>query len=211
MRARRQRAEEYQDEWGSLQSLVRAAQRRWPRMGMRLHGRGPRGCSTARAARAAQAAEWARPARWGTGRPSRKAAHLEDPHLPQRRLADLFVLIRLLELFDGDDLASLLVSGLEHDAVRPGSGKAGARSTAGPMSSSSCRQRRGQQQLPSPGSGAPFADGAKRLVVLHARPCSLRTVAGPLRGEQAERPCEGPALERLSSGRRRERRVNRTS
>ena len=45
--------------------------------------------------------------------------HLEDANLAQGRLADLLVFVRLFEFFDRDDLPSLLVSGLEHDAVGP--------------------------------------------------------------------------------------------
>mmetsp|Transcript_36223 Transcript_36223/g.116326 ORF Transcript_36223/g.116326 Transcript_36223/m.116326 type:complete len:292 (-) Transcript_36223:213-1088(-) len=44
---------------------------------------------------------------------------LEDPDLAQRRLPDLFVLIRLFELLDRHNLSSLLVACLDDNAVRP--------------------------------------------------------------------------------------------
>eukprot|EP00962_Isochrysis_galbana_P060575 scaffold35192_cov129-Isochrysis_galbana.AAC.2 len=48
-----------------------------------------------------------------------RATHLEDPDLAQRRLPDLFVLIRLFELLDRHNLSSLLVACLDDNAVRP--------------------------------------------------------------------------------------------
>ena len=45
------------------------------------------------------------------------AAHLEDANLTKSGLTDLFVLVRLLELLDRDDLSGLLVAGLEDNAI----------------------------------------------------------------------------------------------
>ena len=54
-------------------------------------------------------------------------AHLEDADLAQRRLADLLVLVRLLKLLDGNDLARLLVPCLEDDAVGAARGERACR------------------------------------------------------------------------------------
>jgi hypothetical protein len=49
----------------------------------------------------------------------RSNTDLENANLPQRRLPDLLVLVRLLELFDRHDLPRLAVAALEDHAVRP--------------------------------------------------------------------------------------------
>ena len=104
-------------------------------------------------------------------------AHLEDANLAQRCLADLLVLVRLLELLDGDDLPRLLVARLEHDAIgaaaRGGSGDRLSKMFRG----LGCRM----------GRSAPLADGPKDLVVLHGwRLCARRGGGRPIQSaEQA--------------------------
>ena len=55
--------------------------------------------------------------------PFRSLTDLENANLPQRRLPDLLVLVRLLELFDRHDLPRLSVAALEDHAVRPAHGE----------------------------------------------------------------------------------------
>ena len=72
---------------------------------------------------------------------------LEDAHLAQRRLAHLLVLVALLELLDGHDLARLAVPRLEHDAVRALADRAVLRVGLH-------RSRRRRRRRPTPRAGA---------------------------------------------------------
>ena len=116
-----------------------------------------------------QAGSWGAGGRMPEGSAQRGCAktHLQDANFAKRCLANLLVLVRLLELLDCNDLPSLLVACLEDNAIRSARRKRKL-STAGLVRGGRGSARTPRRSCPAPRS-SPFSPEA-----LEDKACSFR-------------------------------------
>lgn len=86
--------------------------------------------------------------------------YLEDSDFTQCCLADLLILVRLFELFDGHNLTRLLVARFQYNAI---SAVVAVNATQGLACEHACS---GQRKSSKVGS-APFANRVQNVVVVH--------------------------------------------